>query len=99
MVVLREVKVLTHLILEVTDVCARAMPASYPCFSLLVRIDGHFHAVVEHGVWLVVVQYVKFDGDACPRIGDFEVEPLRMTQSVSVILHQKIVLLLTDFRR
>ena len=61
-VVPRELEVLAHLVLEVADISAGSMPTNFLCLSLLFGVDRHFHPVVKHGVWLVVVEDVKLDG-------------------------------------
>ena len=87
-VVLIEVEIFSHLILEVANVSAGFVPACHSIICLFVGVDRHFHAIIEHRVWLVVVHYVKLDRDSCSSVLDLEVKPLGVAESVGIILHQ-----------
>lgn len=64
------------------------MPANLALLRLLIGIDRHLHAVVEHGVRLGVVQNVELDRNASAGVFDLEVEPLGMAKRIRIILHQ-----------
>lgn len=74
------------------------MPADLLFFRLFLRVNRYFHAVVEHRILFVIVEYVELDWQACPRVLDSEVEPLCVSSRVDVVLHQTIILLVADLR-
>ena len=73
------------------------MPANLLVLCLLLRVNRHLHAVVEHRISLVVIQDIKLDWHSTCCVGDSEVEPLGVSLSVDVVLHEAVVLLVTDF--
>ena len=73
------------------------MPSDITRFCLLLRVDRHFHAVVEHGVGLCIVEDVELDWNASPGVLRLKVEPLGVTERICIILHEQVVLLLPQF--
>jgi len=98
-VILGKLEIFADLVLEVADISAVSVPSCLFLFSYALGVNRHLHAIVKHGVGLVVVEDVELDGDACSRVLHFEVEPLGVPYRVRVVLHQKIVFLLADFGR
>jgi hypothetical protein len=79
------------LILEVRDVCTAAMPPYLFFFCFFIAVNGNFHAVVEHGVVLVVVHDVEFDAITFTSVLNTKVKPLSMTLRIDIVLHQTII--------
>ena len=67
------------------------MPAYLLFFRFLVAVNGNFHAVVEHGVVLVVVHDVELYAIAFASVLNTKVKPLSMTLRIDIVLHQTIV--------
>ena len=68
--------VLTNLVLIVANIRAGPMPADFSLFGLFLRIYRDFHAIVEHGVRLGVVEDVELDWYAGACVLYLEIEPL-----------------------
>ena len=94
--VLRKGKVLANLVLEVRNVGAAVVPADLLMLCFLLAVYRHFHPVIKHRIRLVVVQYVEFDGEASASVLNTEVKPLRVTMRIDVVLHEAVVLLVTN---
>ena len=83
-----ELEVLSHLVLEVADIGASSMPTNFLRLSHLFRVNRHFHSVVEHAVWLVVVEDVEFNWQVFGRVRYLKIEPLCVSARVRIVLHK-----------
>ena len=61
-------------------------------YTLLLGVNRYFHAVIEQGVWLGVVENVEADFVLGVCVLDLEEEPLGVALGVDVVRHQKIIL-------
>ncbi len=90
-------RVPSYLVLEVRYVSAAAMPPYLLFLRLPVTIYRNFHAIVEHGVILVVVHDVELYTVPFPSVLNSKVKPLGVTFGIDVILHQAVVLEVRHF--
>ena len=87
-------------VLAVRDVRASSVPSHAILFlGFLLRINCDFHAIVKHRVNLGVVHDVELDGQTGSRILYSEVEPLRVTLGIDVVLHETVIFLIAHLLR
>lgn len=59
-IILRAILVLPDRIPKIPNICARSMPTYLLSLSFFIRVNSNFHAIVEHGVALGIVQNIEF---------------------------------------
>ena len=73
---------------EVSNILTVLVPADVFVLAFLVTVDRDFHAIVEEGVRLRVVEDIEANLAAGSSVTNLEEEPLSMALSVNVVLHQ-----------
>jgi len=83
---------LSNSILLVRNINAALVPADPLSITLFVAKDRHLHSIVEQRIWFGVVENVELDTLSFAGIVYAEIEPLGVSLSVNVVLHQQVVL-------